>query len=90
MSESDKGNVIVDIETITTTFIDYIEIDISLDTVYLNTIQKLPGKDSKAKLISRYAISWPHFARLSKSFNSLLLKYRDDIKDYCDKNLYEE
>lgn len=81
------------IEELETLFIDLVQVEANPEAVFLTLIQKLPGENQEddtqpnAKIIGRFAVSWPHFARLADLFQRIISERYIEVKDHLAKTL---
>lgn len=88
--------IVANLEQLNTTFADVISVEATPDIVYLNFLQSFPSGSTPdvspevaekhppakvAKVVSRIALSWPHFARIAVVLNETLKDNRDQAKE---------
>lgn len=67
--------IAMDFNTIKTDFASNTQLETSDDYVTFNFLQFFPGGPAdqpNTKIISRVAVSWPHFAKMTKMMNEML------------------
>lgn len=98
MTEDTKGaqkhKVIIDLNTFETKHVDFIELQVAEDAVFVTCFQVIPPSDPQeqvVKPISRYALAWTHFARIVRMFNKVFNenreKYMEAVKKQFENNL---
>lgn len=73
----------IDVNNFETLFSEIAQIDANSDRIIISFLQHLPGDDPKqpnAKVVSRIALTWPHFARILTMLNSTMDKGREHAK----------
>ena len=77
-------------------YVDVVNIEASEEAVYINFLQKLPNNNLSnsdsinAQVISRIAMNWSHFSRVSKLFDQILNEKRSDVIENIKQNLFPE
>lgn len=83
----------IDPNNFETLFSDAIQVESDADRVILNFLQRLPGdapEQPNAKIISRIALTWPHYARLVTAINSVMENGREQAKEQFMRNVCPE
>ena len=78
-------SVLVGPDAMVTCFADLIQVEASPEYVSINVLQKVPGAcrdteregSAQATLVSRVAMTWPHFVRLADLLPRIVDDYRD-------------
>lgn len=80
--------IALNLETAHAVFADLVQVETNPEWVILSFIQKLPtyGQPPSpdqpgAKLLGRYAITWPHFARLTQLLIRLYEQHKASAKE---------
>lgn len=82
--ESQELRIAINLETFETKFSDFVRVETTPDHIFLNFIETLPGvpeDQPNGKIVSRIALTWPHFARLAGLLERLLEDHKGKAKD---------
>ncbi|BAD74776.1 DUF3467 domain-containing protein [Geobacillus thermoleovorans] len=83
----EKGNdlrIALEMDNFRSNFSDLVQVETSPEHVYINFLERLPlsgENEPNAKVISRIVVSWPHFIRIVKLFNNVLMSNKNLAQD---------
>ena len=81
----------VDVNSFMTLYSEVVQIEASADRIILSFLQRLPGEEPdqpNAKVVSRVALTWPHFARLLVALNATMDQGREQAKKQFLDNVF--